>query len=147
MGSSGLFRFIIGQFNEVKIKMSRKERKKVDILIVDDDAGLQTLISEILKLEGYSFDVASTGKEAFGLAMKNKYNLILMDIKMPEWDGLTAIRALDFVQEIQKVIVISGYFDSTILQELSHEPLVKGWLEKPFDPKQLIDRIHSVLKK
>jgi CheY-like chemotaxis protein len=130
-----------------RIKLVKREHKQVDVLVVDDDASLQVLLSEILKLEGFTFDIASTGKEAFGFAMKNSYKLILMDIKMPEWDGLTAIRSLDFVQEIQKIIVISAYLDSQMLQELSKEPLVVGWLEKPFDPNQLIEMIHRVIKK
>ena len=129
------------------MKVSKKSRQKVDVLVVDDDPSLQTLISEILKLEAISFDIARSGKEAFGLAMKNVYRLILMDIKMPEWDGLTAIRSLDFVQEIQKVIVVSAYLDSAMLQELSREPLVVGWLEKPFDPNQLVEMIRNVLQK
>ncbi len=123
----------------------KKQKREVDVLIVDDDPSLQVLISEILKLEGVSFDIAKTGKEAFGLVMNNIYKLILMDIKMPEWDGLTAIRSLDFVQQMQKVIVISAYLDSMMLQELSKEPLVVGWLEKPFDPQQLTNMIRNVL--
>lgn len=125
----------------------RKAHRHVDVLIVDDDPSLQSLLGEILKLEGFTFDIASNGKAAFGFVMKNNYRLILMDIKMPEWDGLTAIRSLDFVQEIQKVIVISAYLDSQMLQELSKEPLVVGWLEKPYDPNQLVEMIHRVLKK
>lgn len=129
------------------MKLSKKERQKLDVLVVDDDPSLQTLISEILKLEEVSFDIAKNGKEAFGLAMKNSYRLILMDIRMPEWDGLTAIRSLDFVQEIQKVIVVSAHLDSAILHELSKEALVVGWLEKPFDPMQLAEMIKKVLGK
>ena len=129
------------------MQVSRKEREKMDILVVDDDTSLQTLISEILKLEGYTFQIASSGKEAFGLAMNHQYKLILMDIKMPEWDGLTAIRSLDFVQEIQKVIVVSAYLDSVTLQQLTKEPLVVGWVEKPFDPNQLVKMIKNVLGK
>lgn len=121
------------------------EQTKNNILIVDDDPSLQVLLSEILKLEGLDFDIAKTGKEAFGFVMKNTYDLILMDIKMPEWDGITAIRSLDFVQKIQKIIVISAYLDSATLQELNSEPLVVGWLEKPFDPNELVKMIHKIL--
>ena len=121
------------------------EQTKNNILIVDDDPSLQVLLSEILKLEGLDFDIAKTGKGAFGFVMKNTYDLILMDIKMPEWDGITAIRSLDFVQKIQKIIVISAYLDSATLQELNSEPLVVGWLEKPFDPNELVKMIHKIL--
>ena len=61
------------------------------------------------------------------------------------WDGITAIRSLDFVQKIQKIIVISAYLDSATLQELNSEPLVVGWLEKPFDPNELVKMIHKIL--
>lgn len=129
------------------MQIPQKEREEKEVLVVDDDISLRALITEVLKLEGIRFDIATTGKEAFGLAMKNTYKLILMDIKMPEWDGLTAIRSLDFVQEIQKIIVISAYLDSAMLQELGKEPLVVGWLEKPFDPDQLIRMIRKVIPK
>ena len=131
----------------MQVSNVKKEKHQKDVLIVDDDNSLQSLMSEILKIEGFSFDIAKTGKEAFGYAMKNFYKLILMDIKMPEWDGLTAIRSLDFVQEIQKVIVVSAYLDSKMLKELTKEPLVVGWLEKPFDPNQLVKMIHETIKK
>jgi len=125
----------------------KKDRPVKDILVVDDDSSLQHLITEILKLEELSFDVAKTGKEAFGLALKNTYRVVLMDIKMPEWDGLTAIRSLDFVREIQKIIVVSAYLDSATLKELSKEPLVVGWLEKPFDPTELVKMIEQLIHK
>lgn len=125
--------------------MQGKQKEKFDILIVDDDPSLQVLISEILKMEGYTYHIAQTGKEAFAYVMNNAYKLILMDMKMPEWDGLTAIRSLDCVQQLQKVIVVSAYLDSEMLQALSKEPLVVGWLEKPFDPIQLIEMIHKVI--
>ena len=118
-----------------------------NILVVDDDPNLRNLITEILKLENLSFDVATTGKEAFSLAVQKDYDLILMDIKMPEWDGVTAIRSLDFVQKIQKVLVVSAYLDTALLRELKSEPLVIGWLEKPFDPTTLINTIREALRK
>lgn len=135
-----------GNILELLMLKPKKSKREVDVLVVDDDINLQSLISEILKLEHISHDVAKTGKEAFSLAMNNYYRLILMDIKMPEWDGLTAIRSLDFVQEIQKVIVMSAYLDSQVLQELSKEPLVVGWLEKPFEPNQLTKMVKNVLQ-
>lgn len=121
-------------------------RKDIDILVVDDDPSLQVLLSEIIKLEGLTYHIASSGKEAFRLVMTNSYKLILMDIKMPEWDGITAIRSLDFVLEIRKIIVISAYLDAATLQELAKEPLVVGWLQKPFDPNQLVEMIHKAIK-
>ena len=129
------------------MQKTKKTKKQTDVLVVDDDASLQALVSEVLKLEGYSFDVATSGKEAFRFAMSNEYKLILMDINMPEWDGLTAIRSLDFVQEIQKIIVVSAYLNTEILHELNKEPLVVGWLEKPFEPDHLIEMIQKVVPK
>ncbi len=53
-----------------------------NILVVDDDQSLRNLITEILKLEDISFDIATTGKEAFRLALHKNYDLILISIKI-----------------------------------------------------------------
>ena len=102
-------------------------------------------MQEILTEEGRSFDIVSNGKEAFGRAMEKDYDLILMDIKMPEWNGLDAIRSLEFCNEYKKVIVISGYIDDQMQKELEQEPVVVGWFDKPFNPNDLVDMIRQSL--
>jgi DNA-binding response OmpR family regulator len=64
------------------------------IMCVDDDASLLTLYQEELAEEGYKVIVARNGKEAVTLFSREKPNLVILDIRMPEMDGITALNAL-----------------------------------------------------
>ncbi|MBI4615472.1 MAG: response regulator [Planctomycetes bacterium] len=123
----------------------KKDKRIVDVLVVDDDPNVQELLKEILEQEGMSYDVATDGKDAFGRAMQNEYSLILMDIKMPQWNGLEAIRSLEFCDEFKKVIVVSGYIDDRMKKELEKEPVVVGWFDKPFNPNDLAKLIRQAV--
>ena len=123
----------------------RKQKSRVDVLIVDDDPGVQELLKALLETEGLSHHLAVDGREAFRRAMENDYSLILMDIKMPEWNGLDAIRSLEFCDEFTKVIVISGFLDDAMKKELEKEPVVLEWFDKPFDSARLAETIHQAV--
>ena len=58
------------------------------ILIIDDEKAIRRSIKEILEFEKYSVDEAEDGVQGLALAIKNNYDLILSDIKMPKMDGL-----------------------------------------------------------
>ena len=121
---------------------SEKEKPVYDILICDDEDAVRGLVEEIVRTEGFSFLSARSGKEAFGKAMENEFRLILMDMKMPDdWDGLTAIRSMEFCNENRRVIVVSAWLDDKMKQDLSEERNVIGWIEKPFDPAKLVSMI------
>ncbi len=64
------------------------------LLVVEDDPVNRTLIETVLRNRGYSLDVAGDGREAFELWEKGKYALVLMDVQMPELDGLAATRLI-----------------------------------------------------
>jgi DNA-binding response OmpR family regulator len=64
------------------------------IMCVDDDASLLTLYQEELAEEGYKVIVARNGKEAVTLFSRENPNLVILDIRMPEMDGITALNAL-----------------------------------------------------
>ena len=63
-----------------------------DVLVVDDEADIRELIQEILTDEGYEVTVSASAAEARQAADKNKFDLVLLDIWMPETDGITLLR-------------------------------------------------------
>lgn len=127
--------------------MRQVEKKQRDILIVDDNESVLELISELIGARGYSYDVAKTGREAYGLVMTNIYSLVLMDLKMPDWDGLYAIRGMEFCNSYEKVIVISAHLDEETVEELKREINVVDWLSKPFEGDQLIGLLEKYVPK
>jgi len=113
-----------------------------NILIIDDDAHINDIVSKALKAEGYNVTSAYSGTEALLLLSHNKPDLILLDLMLP---GLSGEELLPQIKDIP-VIVVSAKTDVTDKVEL----LVGGaadYITKPFDMKELLARIMVQLRK
>lgn len=113
-----------------------------NILIIDDDAHINDIVSKALRSEGYSVSSAYSGTEALLLLSQSKPDLILLDLMLP---GLSGEELLPQIKEIP-VIVVSAKADVTDKVEL----LVGGaadYITKPFDMKELLARIMVQLRK
>jgi CheY-like chemotaxis protein len=64
------------------------------VLVVDDDAGIRETMLDILTLEGYTVEVASEGGEALQCYRRRRYDVVLLDIRMPGMNGVEVLRAL-----------------------------------------------------
>lgn len=78
------------------------------ILIIDDDAQVRSMLAETLRLEGYEVAEAANGKEGVELYREQPTPLVITDIIMPEQDGVEAIHALRREFPLVKIIAISG---------------------------------------
>jgi len=83
--------------------------KNVKILVVDDEENIRILFKEELEDEGYTVDVAANGEEAIAKVKKNHFDLIVLDIKMPGMDGITALNEIKNMNKNQPVILCSAY--------------------------------------
>ena len=116
------------------------------ILVIDDERPIRSVLREILENEKYEVDDAENGKVGFELASKNKYDVILCDIKMPEMDG---VEVLDKIQEKgidSPVIMISGH--GTI--DTAVECLQKGaydFIQKPLDLNRTLVSIRNAFER
>jgi len=113
-----------------------------NILIIDDDAHINDIVSKALRSEGYSVSSAYSGTEALLLLSQSKPDLVLLDLMLP---GLSGEELLPQIKEIP-VIVVSAKADVTDKVEL----LVGGaadYITKPFDMKELLARIMVQLRK
>ena len=115
------------------------------LLIVDDEKRIRTLIAKYASFEGYETDEAEDGMQAVAMCRENRYDLIIMDVMMPELDGFSAVR------EIRKnsdtpVIMLSARgeeYDRIHGFELG----IDDYVVKPFSPKELMMRVGAVLKR
>ena len=79
------------------------------ILIADDEEGICSRIQEELTAEGYIVSSAKDGKEALALTRANAFDLAIIDIVMPELDGLAVLKAIKIESPKTKVIMLTGY--------------------------------------
>ncbi|NOX25630.1 MAG: response regulator [Deltaproteobacteria bacterium] len=114
------------------------------VLVAEDNELNQQVARELLERLGIEVDIASDGKEAVNTAMANKYDLIFMDIQMPEMDGIAATRE---IREREKVSTASGGQIIPIIAMTAHamagdreKSLAAGMndhINKPIDPEEL----------
>ena len=115
------------------------------ILIVDDEQGIRQIIKEYCLNENYEVEESSSGKEALELLKKNKYNLMVLDIMMPEMDGFTMLKEWPKDKRIPTIILSARGEE---YDKLSGFDLgIDDYLTKPFSPKELIARIKAILNR
>ena len=119
------------------------------VLIVDEEAALQTLIHDTLEGE-YRLASAYNGRQGLEMATNMKPDVILMDVMMPDMGGYEAIRLLhgnSTTRGIPIIVMTAKDFDDSTISEIKREPNVAGFLNKPFRPKNLREIIRSALER
>ena len=115
------------------------------ILVVDDETLIRTVIKEYCTNAGYDVYEASSGKEALELLLDNKYDLMILDIMMPEMDGFSMLKELPKERRIPTIVLSARgeEYDKLSGFELG----IDDYVTKPFSPKELIARIKAVLSR
>lgn len=112
------------------------------ILVVDDSADNLAMISLDLQQQNYRVVTASNGEDAVKIAAQTTPNLILMDINLPELDGLAATRRIRDLETLREVPVIAvTAFGTEGFQRAAYDAGVEGYLTKPID----FDRMHQLI--
>ncbi|MCR4581641.1 MAG: response regulator transcription factor [Bacilli bacterium] len=115
------------------------------ILVCDDEQLIRDLIKDYVENEGYKCDEAANGAEAVELVEDNDYDLIIMDIMMPEMDGMSAVKEIKAIKDIPVIMLSARKEEYDKLQ--GFDLGIDDYVTKPFSPKELIARIKAVLKR
>ena len=99
-----------------------------------------------MQIKEKKVDVAHEGREAFRKTNRQCYDLVHIDIRMPNWDGLDCITSMQHVNPEIKVFVVSGVLTDDVLRELEEQPIVKGWIEKPVNPENYLRAIRTAIE-
>lgn len=111
------------------------------ILVVDDSIIMQNLILDMFKDNNItSVDTANDGAEALDMVTSKKYSLIIMDILMPNMDGITAIEHIKKIKPEMPIIVLTALHNNRI-KKRCQELGVKEYVTKPFHSQKLITMI------
>ena len=115
------------------------------LLVVDDEKSICTLVQKYAEFEGYTVTCAYDGMSAYELCKKEKFDLIIMDVMMPELDGFSAVSAIRKICSTP-VIMLSARgeeYDRIHGFELG----IDDYVVKPFSPKELMMRVSAVLRR
>lgn len=115
------------------------------ILIVDDEELIRSVIKDYILEEHFTCDEADNGEDAISLVEKNDYDLIIMDIMMPEMDGYQAVREIKEIKNIPVIMLSARTEEIDKLQ--GFEMGIDDYVTKPFSPKELVARIKAVTKR
>lgn len=115
------------------------------VLICDDEAGLRAVIKRYALFEGYEVSEASNGMEAVEICRKENFDIIIMDIMMPELDGFSAVKEIRKTSKTP-IIMLSARgeeYDKVLGFELG----IDDYVVKPFSSKEIMLRIQAILRR
>ena len=115
------------------------------ILIVDDDPQIRSVLRIALKQAGMTPTEAGDGAEGLAKARSGRFDLIVLDIRLPEMDGLEVCRALRTSDETPVLFLTAR--DDEIDRVLGFELGGDDYVTKPFSPRELVARIKAILKR
>ncbi len=115
------------------------------ILICDDEAGLRSVIKRYANFEGHDVTEAGDGIEAVKLCRKESFDIIIMDIMMPELDGFTAVKEIRKTSDTP-VIMLSARGEEYD-KVLGFEVGIDDYVVKPFSSKEVMMRVNAILRR
>jgi DNA-binding response OmpR family regulator len=122
-----------------------KNASMTRILIVDDEPQIRVVLRAYLEREGYAVDEAATGAEAVGLVASEHPDLVLLDIGLPDVDGLEVLRQIRLTSQVYVVMVTARADEVDLLVGLSVG--ADDYVTKPFSPREVVARVRAVLRR
>lgn len=123
-------------------------RTPVKILLVDDEPDVLEFLSYSLKKEGYSVFTASNGKDALNIAKQIDPRLIVLDVMMPEMDGMETCREFRSLEQFKNTIIIFlTARDEDYSQIAGFEVGADDYVTKPVKPRVFLSRLQALLRR
>ena len=115
------------------------------ILVVDDEEKIRTIIRKYAEFEGYQVTEAASGMEAVSLCRKQDFDMMIMDIMMPELDGFSAVREIRKRKDIPALMLSARGEEYDKIH--GFEVGADDYVVKPFSPRELVARVRAVLNR
>ncbi len=124
------------------------KKKDIKILLVDDEQDILEIVGYNLAQEGYQIATASNGKDAIIKAKKELPNLIIMDVMMPEMDGMEACENIRKIPELSQVIITFLTARSEDYSQVAgFDAGADDYITKPIKPKLLVSKVKALLRR
>ena len=125
---------------------STDEKKGMEILVVEDDSTVRTLVKAILQHKGNSVSVAETALEGETLALENDYDMIILDLRLPDGNGYDVCAKLRENNIETPVLVLSAEHETNVKVKVLNVG-ADDYLTKPFNSEELMARIDAIARR
>jgi two-component system, response regulator YesN len=122
------------------------DKSKARILYIEDYPVVQTMYVEALRSHGFTIDVASDGKAALELVAANSYDVILLDLLLPQVTGLEFLREFRAKDYPGEVVVLSDFDNPGTVKDVTDLGVTNYWIKVENTPHLLAERLDSLLK-
>jgi two-component system alkaline phosphatase synthesis response regulator PhoP len=124
------------------------KKKNIKILLVDDEADILEIVGYNLSQEGYQISTATNGREAVAKAKKELPHLIIMDVMMPEMDGMEACEIIRKIPELSNVLITFLTARSEDYSQVAgFDAGADDYITKPIKPKLLVSKVKALLRR
>jgi len=117
---------------------------KKEILIVEDESDIRSLLKKFLEGKGYSITVTGDGRSAAEILKAKSFDLLVIDALLPGEHGMDLIK-MKGNNFITPIILVSGIYDESELLDMMIDPNVKYFAKKPFDLNDLHKKIEATI--
>lgn len=135
--------------NQQSVGLSLKNRNNLSILLVEDDYVSQLIIKQACKIKKWQINIASGGREALELLENNRYDLILMDVQMPEMSGIEVTRAIREKEKLWRTytpIIATTAYATERDKENCIEAGMNDYISKPINMERLFQIVENQVK-
>jgi two-component system alkaline phosphatase synthesis response regulator PhoP len=120
-------------------------KNNISILLVEDEENLQEALKLNLELEGYEITIASNGQEALSMITKEHFDLVILDVMLPELDGISVCETVRVSHPDLPILILSAK-NSSADRVLGLKKGADDYLTKPFNLEELLLRVAKLLK-
>jgi len=122
------------------------EIKERTVLIVDDEPDIFWVMEHLLKQEGFVLIRALNGMETLAVMGKNHFELVLLDAKLPDIEGLALAKKIKEMDSTVSIVLISGYLsrDDEIVQNALSSGLISEYISKPFQHSEILNAVKNL---
>jgi len=136
------------KINETNTIMLIMKKKDIKILLVDDEPDILEIVGYNLLQEGYQIVTAANGREAVATAKSELPQLIIMDVMMPEMDGMEACESIRKIPELSNVIIaFLTARNEDYSQVAGFDAGADDYINKPIKPKLLVSKVKALLRR
>ncbi len=133
------------QAKAVKQDMAEDDRKPTRILLVDDEEDLVNFLSHRLLKRGFTVTATTSGPAAIAVVKRQVFDVVILDLKMPQMDGITALQHLKQEQPYLEAIMLTAHGSHESALEAGRLDVYR-YLIKPYDFDELVDQIHEAAR-